>query len=246
MNERLQKVIANRGYCSRRKAEELIVAGRVMVNNKVVDTLGHKVGPNDTIEVEGIVLERNEFVYYLLNKPKDYICSTKDEKGRKVVTDLIRSKTVNERVYPVGRLDRNTTGVLLLTNDGEFVQTMTHPRYEVQKTYVATLPGIVKNRDVVKLLDGVFIEPGVKVSADDVFVLGKNTTKNTTQVEIVIHDGRYHQVKKMFNVLGYTVKQLKRIKYGNLDVDQMPLGSYRKLKKGEVQALIDLANKREI
>lgn len=246
MKERLQKVIANKGYCSRRKAEELILAGLVEVNGEQITELGTKVGPNDIIIVEGVQLEGQELVYYMLNKPKDYISSASDDKGRKVVVDLVRTNTANERVYPVGRLDRNTTGILLLTNDGEFMQTMTHPKFEIQKKYVATVKGIASQSDVNKLLRGVTIEQGVKVSADDVFILKKNKERETTNVEITIHDGKYHQVKRMFEEIGYPVKGLRRVMYGNLELGNMPLGSYRKLKKNEIFSLLKLAKEGKV
>ena len=242
MEERLQKVIANRGYCSRRKAEELIEKGLVSVNDEIITSLGTKVKVTDRIEVEGILLERQEFVYYLLNKPRGYISTAEDEFGRPVVTELIYSSSVNERVYPVGRLDRDTTGILLLTNDGDFMQTMTHPAFHVRKTYEATVEGILRQSEAEKLLAGVFIDRGVKVLADEVFVISKNKQAETTKVEIVIHEGKYHQVKRMFEVLGYPVKKLKRTKYGELLLGTMEVGTFRKLKKNEISQLLQLAN----
>ncbi|MGL5042829.1 MAG: pseudouridine synthase [Culicoidibacterales bacterium] len=242
MEERLQKVIANRGFCSRRKAEELIGKGFVTVNGEIVTSLGTKVKLTDQIEVEGILLEKQEMVYYLLNKPRGYISTAEDEFNRPVVTELIASNSVNERLYPVGRLDRDTTGVLLLTNDGDFMYAMTHPKFHVRKTYVATVEGSLRQSEAESLLKGVFIEQGVKVFADDVFVQGKNRQSDTTIVEVVIHEGKYHQVKRMFEVLGYPVKKLKRTKYGELELGTMAAGSHRKLKKAEVLQLLQQAN----
>lgn len=240
--ERLQKVIANRGYCSRRKAEQLIEQGMVMVDGKLVTELGVKVAPNATIEVEGILLEKPELVYYLVNKPRGYISTVDDEYNRKNVVDLIAPSSVNERIFPVGRLDKDTTGLLILTNDGEFMNTMTHPKYHIPKTYQARLKGVVTTEDLRKLLHGVFIEHGVKVKADEYEVLERNKRELYSVVNLVIHDGKYHQVKRMFQVIGYPVKKLKRIKYGHLELKNMPVGTYRKLKKPEIMQLLNFAN----
>ena len=157
--ERLQKVIANSGYCSRRKAEELISQGNVYVDGVKVTELGTKVSEEQTVVVNGVTLNKNtKKVYYLLYKPSGYICSLKDEHGRKVVTDLINT---NERIYPVGRLDYDTTGVLLLTNDGEFANILMHPSNEVEKTYLAIIEGIMTTEEIYKLKDGVVVD-GVK------------------------------------------------------------------------------------
>ena len=158
--ERLQKVIANSGYCSRRKAEELISQGKVYVNGDLVTELGTKVEPKDIIVVEGVTLNKQvRKEYYLLNKPRGYICSLNDEKGRKVVTDLIAT---DERIYPVGRLDYDTTGVLLLTNDGDFANILMHPSNGIEKTYLAIVEGIITTEEIYKLIEGVVIE-GIKV-----------------------------------------------------------------------------------
>jgi len=240
--ERLQKVIANRGYCSRRKAEQLIQEGMVSVNGNIITELGVKVSANDTIEVEGILLEKPELVYYLLNKPRGYISTVEDEYNRKNVIDLIAPTSVNERIFPVGRLDKDTTGLLILTNDGEFMQIMTHPKFHIPKTYQARLKGVVDHKTLAKLLDGVFIDRGVKVRADAFEIIQKDKKEDISIVNLVIHDGKYHQVKRMFSVIGYPVKKLKRIKYGNLTIDNLPIGTYRKLKKPEINQLIQLAN----
>lgn len=240
MEERLQKVIANRGYCSRRKAEGLIEKGRVYVNNVQITSLGTKVKLTDAIEVEGILLEKQELVYYLLNKPKGFISSVDDDRNRPVVTELIENHSVNERIYPVGRLDRDTTGILLLTNDGDFMYAMTHPKHQLKKTYHATVLGNLRQTDAEKLTKGVYIDHKVKVVADDIFVIRKNKETDTTLVEIVVHDGKYHQVKLMFEEIGYPVKKLKRTTYGNLDLGNMAIGSYRKLKKHEISQLFKL------
>jgi len=239
--ERLQKVIANHGYASRRKAEELITAGKVLVNGVQVTELGTKVSPSDAIEVEGVLLEQPELVYYMLNKPRGYISTLEDEYQRKKVTDLIVPTSVNERVFPVGRLDKDATGLLILTNDGNFMQKMTHPKFHIQKTYEVTLKGVITHRDLQQLSDGVFIERGVKVYADEYKLMKQDKRATTSRVQLVIHEGKYHQVKRMFSVIGFPVKKLKRIQYGSLKLENLPVGSYRRLKKQEVNKLLLLA-----
>ena len=240
--ERLQKVIANRGYCSRRKAEELIQKGLVMVNGELIKELGFKVSADDEIEVEGVLLEKPELVYYVLNKPRGYISTVDDEFNRKSVIELIEPQTVNERIFPVGRLDKDTTGLLLLTNDGAFMNTMSHPKFKIPKTYQARIKGVISKEDLRKLLDGVFIEHGVKVRADHYEILERNKAEQTSVINLTIHDGKNHQVKRMFSVIGYPVKKLKRIAYGTLELGNMPIGSYRRLKKGELTDLLAMAN----
>jgi len=240
--ERLQKVIANHGYASRRKAEELIVTGKVFVNGKQVMELGTKVYPGDEIEVEGVLLEKPELVYYLLNKPRGYISTVVDEYQRKNVTDLIVPTSINERVFPVGRLDKDASGLLILTNDGDFMQKMTHPKFHVPKTYEATLKGLVQPTDLQKLMEGVFIDHGVKVYADEYSLVKQDKKTAVSVVNLVIHDGKYHQVKRMFSAIGFPVKKLRRIQYGNLKLDNLPVGSYRRLRKQEINSLLYLAD----
>ena len=235
--ERLQKVIANSGYCSRRKAEELILKGKVSVNGNVVSELGTKVSLEDAIMVEGKVLKQNvKKVYYLLNKPSGYICSLSDEKGRKIVTDLIEEK---ERIYPVGRLDYDTTGVLLLTNDGEFANLLSHPSNNVLKTYKATIDGILTTEQIYELKNGIAID-GVKVVPDKVKIKKKNVNKNTEIIQLSIVEGRNHIVKRIFEKLGYKVIKLKREQYAFLDVEDLRVGEYRSLTLNEIKRLKNL------
>ena len=235
--ERLQKVIANSGYCSRRKAEELILKGQVYVNGEMVTELGTKVIGNETIVVEGVTLNKNtRKEYYLLNKPRGYICSLKDDKGRKVVTELINTR---ERIYPVGRLDYDTTGVLLLTNDGEFANILMHPSNEVEKTYLAIIEGIMTTEEIYKLKDGVIIE-GIKVVPKRLKVKKKDLEKNRSKVEITIVEGRNHIVKKMFEAVGHPVNKLTRERLAFLDVKGLQSGEYRYLSNDEVQQLMKL------
>lgn len=235
--ERLQKVIANYGYCSRRKAEELINLGEVYVNGTQVTELGTKVTEKDIIVVEGKTLNKNtKKEYYLINKPRGVICSVKDELGRKVVTDLIAT---NERIYPVGRLDYDTTGALILTNDGEFANILMHPSNEVEKTYLAIIEGIMTTEEIYKLKSGITIE-GSKVVPKRVKVKKKDIDKNKEKVEITIIEGKNHVVKKMFEAVGHPVAKLTRERLAFLDVKGLKSGDYRILSTSEVNRLKSL------
>ncbi len=235
--ERLQKYIANSGYCSRRKAEELISKGQVYVNGNLVTELGTKVSGNEDIVVEGVTLgKQSRKEYYLLNKPRGYICSVSDDKGRKVVTDLINT---NERIYPVGRLDYDTTGVLLLTNDGEFANIMMHPSNEVEKTYLAIIEGIMTTEEIYALKGGVVVD-GVNVVPKRVKIKKKDLEKNKSKVEVTIVEGRNHIVKKMFEAVGHPVNKLTRERLAFLDVKGLQSGEYRYLTNAEVQELMKL------
>lgn len=237
--ERLQKVIASTGYCSRRKAEELIKEGKVMVDNEIITTLGYKVVSNAEIIIEGVLLEKENKVYFLLNKPRGVISSVKDDKKRTTVVDLIDT---NIRVYPVGRLDYDTTGVLILTNDGEFANMIMHPKNEIDKVYVAKIEGILKKDAIIALENGVTID-GVTVNASRVKVKKTDLKSNHSLVEITIHEGKNHQVKKMFEAVGYHVEKLKRERLAFLTVDGLNSGEYRKLNNKEISRLYVLANK---
>ena len=238
--ERLQKVIANSGYCSRRKAEELISSGQVYVNGEMVTELGTKVSGNETIVVEGVTLSKDtRKEYYLLNKPRGYICSLKDDKGRKVVTELINTK---ERIYPVGRLDYDTTGVLLLTNDGEFANILMHPSNEVEKTYLAIIEGVMTTEEIYKLKEGVVID-GIKVTPKRLKIKKKDLEKNKSNVEITFVEGRNHIVKKMFEAIGHPVNKLTRERLAFLDVKGLQSGEYRYLTNDEVKQLMKLKRK---
>lgn len=232
--ERIQKIIAQSGYCSRRKAEELIVAGKVKVNGSVVTKLGTTADGNDIIEVEGYTIEsKQEKVYVLLNKPRGVVTSTKDDKKRKVVTDLINIPT---RIYPVGRLDYDTTGVLLLTNDGELTNELLHPSNHIEKVYVAKIKGILTPGHKKTLESGVVID-GVKTAPSKVKIKKIDKKANTSIVEIMIYEGRNHQVKNMFKALGYEVEKLRRDRVLFLTCDGLPTGEYRFLSIKEVKRL---------
>lgn len=232
--ERIQKVIANLGYCSRRKAEELIKEGKVKVNGEVVTELGTKVKTSDTIMIENNILDNNKnYEYYILNKPRGVITSTSDEHNRKTVVDLI---STNTRIYPVGRLDYDTTGILLLTNDGELANKLMHPSSNIEKTYIAKVKGLVTGGSIKTLREGVIID-GKKTSKAHVKLRNYDKEKNKSIVELTIHEGRNHQVKNMFKVLGYDVEKLKRTKYANLDLTGLKIGEFRKLTNKEISIL---------
>lgn len=238
--ERLQKVIANSGICSRRKAETLILEGRVRVNGTLVTKLGTTVREKDNIEVDGVKIENQDKVYYLLNKPRGVVTTTSDDKNRKTVVNLIDTK---KRIYPVGRLDYDTTGALILTNDGEFSNLMMHPKNEIDKVYVAKLEGIIKGEDIKKLKEGIKIDNEVLVKASRVKLRKTDLKNQTSFVEITIHEGKNHQVKKMFEQVGYRVDKLKRERIAFLDVNSLTSGEYRELNKKEIHQLYALANK---
>ena len=238
--ERLQKVIANLGYTSRRKAEELIKSGKVKINGEIVTELGTKVKTSDTIEVENTILDNNKnYEYYLLNKPREVISSSKDEHNRKTVVDLIET---NERIYPIGRLDYDTTGAIILTNDGYLANKLMHPSSNIEKKYVAKVSGLVTGYEIKRLRSGIIIE-GKKTSKAKVHLKKYDKKTDKSIVELVIHEGRNHQVKKMFESIGHDVLKLKREKYANLDLTNLKPGEYRKLTNKEIAILYSLIKK---
>ena len=237
--ERLQKVIAEAGIASRRKAEELIVSGKVKVNNKVVTKLGTKVNPSDKIEVDNKIIEKENKEYYLLNKPRGVITSTSDDKNRKTVTELIET---NCRIYPVGRLDYDTTGALLLTNDGDFANIVMHPSNNMEKVYLAKLEGVIKGEQINKLKNGVTLD-GKVIKASRVKLKKVDNNTNKSLVEITIHEGLNHQVKRMFESVGFRVDKLTRKKIGFFDVTDLKSGEYRRLTPKEIQKVYSYKEK---
>lgn len=234
--ERLQKVIAMSGVASRRKAEELIQKGHVMVDGKIVKELGTKVLENQEIKVNGILLKKEDKVYYLLNKPRGVVTTTKDDKNRKTVVDLIDTK---ERIYPVGRLDYDTTGVLILTNDGILANGLMHPSQKIEKVYIAKIEGIAKGEHLVPLKEGVILD-GVKCVPSHVKLRKVDKEKNTSIVEITIHEGKNHEVKRMFESVGLHVLKLKRERVAFLNLEGLASGEYRHLTPKEVSKLYAL------
>ena len=232
--DRLQKVIANAGYCSRRKAEELISLGKVTVNGEVVTKLGTLADASDEIIVEGHRLYKVKYVYYLLNKPRNTVTTTKDDRNRPTARECL--KDVNVRVYPVGRLDFDTTGALLFTNDGDLTNKLTHPRYSISKTYIATLDGEAKNLD--KLSEKVTLEDGTIATVKEFEVLKKNDKK--TIVSITLMEGKNHEVKRIFEAIGEKVIKLNRESFAGISTKGLKEGMYRKLKDEEVRHLKNL------
>ncbi len=229
----LNKYLAHAGVAARREAAELIKKGGVKVNGVVILEPGCRIGPQDVVTFNGKKLSPSrEYVYILLNKPKDYITTTDDPQGRKTVLDIVGQATT-ERIYPVGRLDRNTAGVLLLTNDGELAQQLTHPKNQVKKIYQATLDKPLEKKDFDRLLQGIVLEDG-PASAD---VLAYADLKDKSQVGIEIHSGRNRIVRRMFEHLGYDVKNLDRVVFAGLTKKNVPRGKWRFLSEKEVRDL---------
>jgi len=231
--ERLQKVIARSGIASRRKAEVLITEGKVKVNNVIVKELGTKVGPRDLVVVNGKAITLEEYVYYVLYKPEGYVSTTDDEKDRRKVVDLIKS---DKRIYPVGRLDYDTSGVLLLTNDGAFTNKMTSPKHNMEKEYEVKMKGFLRKEESQKLCRGIKIDHYTtkKAIIKDVSYNKKN---ETTKATIIITEGKYHQVKKMFEAVGHPVLKLKRVRFGIVTLDGLRKGEHRILKPYELKQL---------
>ena len=237
--ERLQKVIAQAGVASRRKAEELITTGKVKVNGIVITELGTKVSDKDKVEVNNEIIEKEKKEYYLLNKPRGVVTTTSDDKNRKTVVDLIPT---HARIYPVGRLDYDTTGVLLLTNDGDFANILMHPTSNVDKVYMAKLEGIIKGEQINKLKDGVELD-GEIVKASRVKLKKVDPKSNTCMVQITIHEGKNHQVKRMFEAVGFSVAKLKREKEAFFDLKDLQSGEFRKLTPKEVAKVYGMKQK---
>ena len=235
--ERISKVIANSGYISRRGAEKLIIEGKVLINGEVA-TLGQKVDTNDIITVDGKIIEKNNgnYEYYILNKPRGVISTNTDEKGRKTITSLINTE---KRIYPVGRLDYDTTGAIILTNDGELTNKLLHPSKEIDKVYLAKVSGIITGFEINKLKNGIKID-NYKTSPAKVKLKSFDKKTNTSMVLLTIHEGHNHQVKKMFEVIGYDVIKLTRLSFAGIDVKNLKSGEYRKLTLKEVQKLYSL------
>ncbi|MBR7025384.1 MAG: rRNA pseudouridine synthase [Selenomonadaceae bacterium] len=229
--ERLQKLIARAGICSRREAEKIISAGRVTVDGKIITEPGTKADPSkNKIRVDGKLLNFGaEKIYLLLNKPRGYVSTVKDERGRKTVLELL-GENFSERVYPVGRLDLNSEGLLILTNDGDLTNALIHPRFEIKKTYRAKISGEVTEEKLDKLRAGIELEDGLTAPAE-IYLLEKNL------VEVTIHEGRNRQVRRMFAAIGCDVKRLRRIKFAGLTLDGLKVGQFRELTAAEVARL---------
>lgn len=234
MAERLQKVIAQSGIASRRKAEKLITAGRVSVDGEVITQLGTKVESTQEVTVDDIPIQKETLHTYLFYKPRGVISTTHDEKGRKTVLDFFKDKPY--RLYPVGRLDYDTSGLLLMTNDGSLANKLMHPSHEIPKVYVAKIKGFLTSEAIHALVHGVIID-GKKSAPAKLKILKTNKDKGTSIVQLTIHEGHYHQVKKMFNSVGYLVEKLSREKYAFLTLKSLTSGQYRELTRQEVYKL---------
>ena len=233
MEIRLQKIIADAGIASRRKAEELIVQGLVQVNGKIVRELGFKADPNkEKIKVNGKIIKPNlKKIYLALNKPVGIISSRKDEKGRQTVIDII---PLDDYLYPVGRLDFESSGLIILTNDGEAANSLLHPKFEIPKTYKVDIEGELKNSDLEKFKAGIKLEEGLTAPAK-AKILSKGRTY--TKLEVIIHEGKNRQIRRMFEELGYQFTRLKRISIGNIELGKLPIGRHRYLSPEEINWL---------
>ena len=235
---RLQKFLADSGVASRRKSEEYILDGRIKINGQIVTELGTKVDPNlDVVEFDDIeVMPSEKYVYILLNKPIGVVTTAEDQFGRDTVLDLVK---VKERVVPVGRLDMYTSGALILTNDGDFVYKVTHPKHEIVKTYTVTVKGIITKEEVKKLEEGVVIDEIYTTKPAKAKILKTDVEKNISRVEIKIHEGKNRQVRKMCEAIGRKVLALHRSKIGNIEVRDMKIGTWRFLNKKEVEEILN-------
>ena len=232
-NMRLQKFLAEAGVTSRRKAEQLILDGKIKVNGVVIKELGTKVNPNKDVILyneKEVSLENNKYVYILLNKPIGYVTTLKDQFGRDSIIDLVK---VKQRVVPVGRLDMYTSGAIILTNDGDFVYKVTHPKHEIEKTYTVTIKGIIKKEEVENLRAGVDIG-GYVTKPAKVKILKTDEEKNQSRLEITIHEGKNRQVRKMCSAVGLEVVNLKRVQISSLKLGNLACGKYRYLTKDEI------------
>lgn len=235
MAERLQKVMARAGVASRRASEKIIAEGRVKVNGQTITELGFKVEQDDSISVDGKLIKKDEKkVYYLFYKPRGVITAVSDDRGRKVVSDYFEA--IPERLYPVGRLDYDTSGLLIMTNDGDFANMMMHPRYKIEKTYIAKIKGIITKEDLRQLSNGVIID-GKKTAKAKARKISTDIKKDTSIVSLTIHEGKYHQVKKMFESIKKPVQKLSRETYGTLTLDGLTSGQFRELSHNEIREL---------
>lgn len=234
--ERLQKYISECGIASRRKAEELILKGKVKVNGKVVNTLGTKVSANDMVMVNNKVISSEIKEYYLLNKPREVISASSDNKGRRTVVDLINTE---KRIYPIGRLDYDTTGLILLTNDGELSNLLTHPSKNIEKEYLAKIDGFLTKEEAATLSKGIILN-GVKTKEAYFKMKEYDKKTNTSYVKVIITEGRNHQVKEMFKYVNKNVLKLTRVRYAFLTLDNLKSGEYRRLSTKEVHMLYSL------
>ncbi len=233
MEERLQKILARAGICSRRRAETYIANGRVTVDGNLVTQPGVKVDPNRAIiTVDGIPIAEEDKIYILLNKPPGYVTTMSDPQGRPIVTDLLPG--ITHRVFPVGRLDQDSEGALILTNDGEMANRIIHPRYNINKTYIATVQGVPLNKELQRLERGIMLD-GHKTWPARVRQLSRK--QNIARIEVIIHEGRKRQVRKMLQAIGHPVNRLVRTAYGRLQMGNLEVGDHRFLSEKDLKKI---------
>jgi 23S rRNA pseudouridine2605 synthase len=230
--QRLDKFLANNGVCARRAVESLLASKIVTVNGKRVSEPGVRIKSTDIIRIDGAEIKKPKLVYFLLNKPKGYISTTSDEKGRKNVLDLVKTSM---RIYPVGRLDRQTSGLLILTNDGEFTNKLTHPKFEKDKTYKLTIKGKITNQQLNPLKNGVMLEDGMTAPAKCEII---SSNSDETIIEITIHEGKNRQIRRMCEALGIKLIELERVAIGQIRDTKLASGKFRELSNVELKTLI--------
>jgi len=229
--------MAAAGVASRRAAEEMILEGKVKVNNVIVRQPGFPVADDDTIIVDGNILKKETKVYYIMNKPKGYLSTTSDDLQRRTVVDLIPGK---ERIFPIGRLDYDTTGVLLLTNDGDFMNALIHPRFKVEKEYHVKVTGLLRKEDSSRIGKGMNLGDFISQPAK-VFDVRYDDTKTNSYAKVIISEGKYHQIKRMFEMVGHPVIKLTRARFGNMTCEGLKQGEFRRLKPHEIKQLWNLS-----
>lgn len=240
--ERLQKVIANAGICSRRKAELLIANGQVAVNGKIITTLGFKVTSNDIIKVNNQIINQVNHIYLAFYKPPNCLTTVSDPKNQPTVMNYFTN--INTRIYPVGRLDFDTSGLLLMTNDGEFTNAVIHPRYKIDKIYEVLATGILSSSAIKQLQTGITFSSKFTSSPAIVKIITENVKQQTTLLHLTIHEGQNQQVKRMMKAVGSKVITLKRLQVANITLKGLTIGNYRQLTQAEVATLINLSQKR--
>lgn len=236
--ERLQKFMARSGVASRRRSEELIKDGKVTVNGNVITEMGFKVSKNDIVEVDGVQITIEDLKYYVINKPRYLICSANDEKNRETVISILPEKLKQYRLFPVGRLDYDTKGVLLLTNDGEFMNSLVGPKSLTEKEYLVRVEGIVKKEEIKKLMDGVVIDGNYKTRRCRAYLKSIDSKNNSSLVGIILQEGKKHQVKNMMEAIGHSPKRLTRIRFGCISIEGLKEGEVRELTIHEVKSLV--------
>lgn len=243
--ERIQKRIASCGVASRRKAEELIKEGRVKVNGVLIENLGYKLNPNDEVTIDDVIISKVQKQYYVLNKPRAVISTVDDEHSRKTVLDFCSPEILKDRIYPVGRLDYDTKGVILLTNDGDFMNRMVGPQSGIQKEYLVRIKGIITKQEIEKLEKGIILN-GKKTLPAIVYLESIDRKNNSCLVRITITEGVNHQIKEMFSSIGHDVKRLTRVRFGNIRIDDLHEGEIRKLTPHEIKVLYELSKASKI